>query len=128
MPKQVVSAWSVSRAPRTRGGATAGGSQGWRRPLGATSCFSVRRTGGTVVVTIHGEIGLDDWSGIDAVLWDLIDAQGNLDVVLDLSEVGYLERDAVPLIVDAAHQAHTHGGRLRLADRACRDHWRRPTH
>ena len=83
-----------------------------RRPLGATSCYSVSRTGGTVVVTIQGEIGLDDWADVDAALWDLIDAQGNLDVVLDLSEVGYLEREAVPLIVDAAGQAHSHGGHL----------------
>ncbi|HEX2117768.1 MAG TPA: hypothetical protein VHF91_01175 [Acidimicrobiales bacterium] len=43
---------------------------------------------------------------------------------LDLSDVGFLEREAVPLIVHAARQAHTHGGRLRLADRACRDRGR----
>ena len=76
-----------------------------------------------MVVTIYGEIGFEDWSLIDAVLRDLIDAQGNLDVVLDLCDVLYLEREAVPLIVHAAHQAHSHGGRLRLADRACRDRW-----
>jgi anti-anti-sigma regulatory factor len=74
-----------------------------------------------VVVVVHSEGGFDDWPLIDAVLWDLIDAQGNLDVVLDLCEVERLGRDAVPLIVHAARQAHTHGGRLRLADRACRD-------
>ena len=74
-----------------------------------------------MVVTIRGTIGFEDWGRIDAVLRDLIDAQGNLDVVLDLSDVGFLEREAVPLIVHAARQAHTHGGRLRLADRACRD-------
>jgi anti-anti-sigma factor len=84
----------------------------------------VGRTGGTVVVTIHGEIDSDDWSRISAILRDLIDAQGNLDVVLDLCEVVSLEGDAVPLIVHAARQAHTHGGRLRLADRACRERWR----
>ncbi len=74
-----------------------------------------------MIITIHGEIDFDDWARIDAVLRDLIDDQGNLDVVLDLSEVVYLERDAVPLIVHAARQAHSHGGRLRLADRACRE-------
>ena len=63
----------------------------------------------------------DDWSRIEAILRDLIDAQGNLDVVLDLGEVVSLARDAVPIIVHAARQAHTHGGRLRLADRACHD-------
>ncbi len=75
-------------------------------------------------MTIHGEIDADDWSRISAILRDLIDAQGNLDVVLDLCEVVSLERDAVPLIVHAARQAHTHGGRLRLADRACGERWR----
>ncbi len=77
-----------------------------------------------MIVTIHGEIGSADWSLIDAILLDLIDAQGNLDVVVDLCDVAYLERAAVPLIVHAAHQAHSHGGRLRLADRACRGRWR----
>jgi len=72
-------------------------------------------------VTIHGQIDFDDWAPVNAVLQDLIDAQGNLDVILDLCEVTYLQRDAVPLIVKAARQAHSHGGRLRLADRACRD-------
>ena len=71
------------------------------------------------MVSVRGRIDLEDWFRIDAVLWDLIDAQGNLDIVLDLSEVGYLEHGAVPLIVHAAHQAHAHGGHLRLADRAC---------
>jgi len=74
-----------------------------------------------VIVTMHGEIGPDDWARVNAILRDLIDAQGNLDVVLDLCEIGHLEHDAVPLIVHAARQAHDHGGRLRLADRACRE-------
>ena len=106
------------RAGRTRGDATTGRSE-HSLPLGARAGFSVSRSGGTVVVTIRGEVGADDWSLVDAVLWDLIDAQGNLDVVLDLCEVVHLERTAVPLIVDAARQAHRHGGHLRLADRAC---------
>lgn len=105
----------------TKGASTAAGSELPPHALGPTSRFTIRRTGGTVVVAIHGQISFDDWARIDAVLQDLIDAQGNLDVVLDLCEVAYLQRDAVPLIVNAAHQAHSHGGRLRLADRACRD-------
>lgn len=80
-----------------------------------------------MIVTIHGPVGLDDWSLIEPILRDLIDSQGNLDVVLDLREVVSLERDAVPLIVNAARQAHDHGGRLRLADRACHDHGRGPS-
>lgn len=89
--------------------------------MGQTSCFEVSRTAGTVVVTIHGQIRFDEWTRIGAVLGDLIDDQGNLDVVLDLCGIAHLEREAVPLIVHAARQAHNHGGRLRLADRACRD-------
>ena len=105
----------------SKGGVTAPASEPTPHAGGRTSSFSVGRTGGTVVVTIHGEIDADDWSRISAILRDLIDAQGNLDVVLDLGEVDSLEEDAVPLIVHAARQAHTHGGRLRLADRACRE-------
>jgi len=83
--------------------------------------IGIGRSGGTVVITIHGVSSSEDWKRIDAVLRDIIDAQGNLDVVLDLGEVATLERDAAPLIVYAAQRAHSHGGRLRLADRACRD-------
>ncbi len=90
-----------------------------RQVPGSTSSFTIRRALGTVVVAVNGDI--DDWSFIDGVLTDIIDAQGNLDVVVDLGEVTSLERAAVPLIVHAARQAHSHGGRLRLADRACRD-------
>lgn len=97
-----------------------------RLPLGPTSTFAITRALGTVVVTVHGEINLDDWARMDAVLKDLIDAQGNLDVLLDLSGVVRLEGTAMPLIVGAARKAHTHGGRLRLADRACRDRSRLP--
>ncbi|HEX3622584.1 MAG TPA: hypothetical protein VHT97_09730 [Acidimicrobiales bacterium] len=78
-----------------------------------------------MIVSICGTVDVEAWERINAVLGDLIDAQGNLDVVVDLSEMVCLEEDAVPLIVGAARRAHTHGGRLRLADRACREHWRR---
>jgi anti-anti-sigma regulatory factor len=69
---------------------------------------------GTVVVTVHGEVGMDDWRQVDRILVDLIDDQGNLDVLLDLRGVPRLERAAAPLILEAARQAHAHGGRLRF--------------
>lgn len=89
--------------------------------LGPRSSFTIRRALGTVVVAVHGEIDFEDWSRIDGVLNDIIDAQGNLDVVVDFCEVAYMEPTAMPLIVHAARQARRHGGRLRLADRACRE-------
>ena len=89
-------------------------------PLGSASSFRISRVRGTVVVTVHGKIDFEDWTRLDDLLRDLIDAQGNLDVVLELSEVRGLDPEAVPLIRAAAQQAHSHGGRLRLADRACR--------
>lgn len=73
-------------------------------------------------MTVHGAIDLRAWSRIDRLLTDIIDAQGNLDVLLELGDVVSLERAAMPLIMDAAKQARDHGGRLRLADRACREH------
>jgi len=89
--------------------------------LGPRSSFTISRALGTVVVAVHGTIELEDWSRLDGVLSDIINAQGNLDVVVDFCEVVSLEPAAMPLIVDAARQARSHGGRLRLADRACRD-------
>jgi anti-anti-sigma factor len=108
----------------TRGGLTAAGSEQVRLPQEPASGFGISRAGGTVIVTVHGAIDSAAWERINAVLRDLIDAQGNLDVVVDLSDMVRLDEAAVPLIVHAARQAHTHGGRLRLADRACRGHWR----
>jgi anti-anti-sigma regulatory factor len=90
-----------------------------RRGLEATPCLGISRTGGTVIVTISAGIGFDDWVRVDAALGDLIDAQGNTDIVVDLCEVGSLEPAAVALILHAARRAHDHGGRLRVADRAC---------
>ncbi|MDP8938487.1 MAG: STAS domain-containing protein [Actinomycetota bacterium] len=114
----------ASYAPDGRkGGRTASSFEYSGHPPPPTSSFAIGRAGGTVIVTIQAPIDFDDWAGIDAVLWDLINDQGNLDVVLDLSGVIHLERDAAFLIVHAARQAHGHGGRLRLADRACRDRW-----
>jgi len=89
--------------------------------LGPRPSFTIRRALGTVVVAVRGEIQFEDWSRIDGVLSDLINAQGNLDVVVDFCEVAYLEPAAMPLIVHAARQERGHGGRLRLADRACRE-------
>lgn len=103
------------RAPGCRYRGIAPSNDGPRFSIG------IGRSGGTVVITVHGVAGLEDWERIDAVLRDIIDAQGNLDVLLDLGEVAELESDAAPLIVHAAHRAHSHGGRLRLADRACRE-------
>jgi len=98
-----------------------------RRTVEPTSSFTIRRCLGTVVLSIRGQVELEDWSRINGILTDLIDDQGNLDVVVDLGEVTALERAAVPLIVHCARRAHSHGGRLRLADRACRDRsWLRP--
>jgi len=91
--------------------------------LGPRSSFTIRRALGTVVVAVHGEIDFEDWLRIDGVLNDIIDAQGNLDVVVDFCEVAYMEPTAMPLIVHAARQARSHGGRLRLADRACREYF-----
>jgi anti-anti-sigma factor len=109
---------------RTKGGLTAAGNEGAQGPSEPAAGFGISRAGGTVIVTIRGAIDSDVWERINAVLRDLIDAQGNLDVVVDLSEMVRLDEDAVPLIVGAARQAHSHGGRLRLADTACREHWR----
>ena len=109
-------------SPVTERGTERGTGRGSQVPAEVGCSFSIRRVRGTIVVSVQGAVDLGEWSRIDRLLTDIIDAQGNLDVLLELADVVSLERAAMPLIVDAARQARDHGGRLRLADRACREH------
>lgn len=75
----------------------------------------VGRALGTVVVTLRGEL---DGSGsvyLAALLDDLIDGQGNLDVGIDLRSVGSIDCASVEALAVAAHQLARHGGQMSLA-------------
>ena len=91
--------------------------------------LAVGRAMGTVVVTLHGTIDAAGAAVLRSVLRDLIDEQGNLDVVVDLRRVVIADADADAVFGQAFDWAARHGGRLRLhqrrparrADSAARD-------
>jgi anti-anti-sigma factor len=77
--------------------------------------LAITRALGTVVVTIHGRLDRTASRQLDGVLTDLIDGQGNLDVVADLWDVKAIEGDSLAVFESAVAGARSRGGRLRLA-------------
>lgn len=75
----------------------------------------VGRALGTVVVTLKGELDGSGSSYLAAILDDLIDGQGNLDVGIDLRSVGSIDHASVEALAVAGHQLARHGGQLSLA-------------
>lgn len=76
--------------------------------------FHVAREHGAVVVTVHGDLDLAGASRLGTVLGDLVDDQGNMNVVVDLRDVGEVDMAAAGVFPAAATVARHHGGRLRL--------------
>ena len=80
---------------------------GWRLRVG--------RSFGAVVVTVHGDIDARRASLLDSVLSDLIDGQGNLFVVVDLSDVVMSDLDAVDVLSAARASLEERSGRFVLS-------------
>lgn len=80
---------------------------------GATS-FDISRQQRAVVLAVHGTLDLAAASRIGAVLGDLIEGQGNLNVGVDLREVDQLDPAALGVFSVAAAVARRRGGELRL--------------
>jgi anti-anti-sigma factor len=64
------------------------------------------------VLTLHGR--LDDGAAprLRGVLVDLIDGQGNLDVVVDTMFASSLDGGSIEVLVDASHRMSRRGGTL----------------
>ena len=80
-----------------------------RRPL------SISRALGRVVVTVHGAVATSDALLVRQVLNDLIDGQGNLDVVVDCRFMTAIDRLGVVVLVEAAQTAAARRGRFALS-------------
>src|SRR5687768_9691404 len=63
--------------------------------------LAISRALGTVVVTVHGRLDGTASRQLDGVLTDLIDGQGNLDVVADLWDVKTIEGDSLAVFDSA---------------------------
>lgn len=76
--------------------------------------FAVSRAMGTVVVTCHGAVDDGAATHLGAVLFDLIEAQGNLEVVLDLRDAALVDATDLAPFDTAAGWSLGRGGRLRM--------------
>lgn len=83
------------------------------RPTTASSSprsISVRRAQGRVVVSVHGDLDGERAAILEQVLSDLIDGQGNLDVLVDLRDASLAEPVALDALRGAAEQARRRNG------------------
>ncbi len=78
--------------------------------------FSIgfRRTGGTVVVDVIGELDLHTAPILRERLRDLIEGQGNRCIAVDLSAVGFMDSTAIHVLIQALRLARGRGGELSL--------------
>ncbi len=79
--------------------------------------FSIgfRRTDGTVVVDVAGELDLHTAPVLRARLLDVIEGQGNRFIAVDLAGVGFMDSTAIHVLVQALRLARERGGDLTLA-------------
>ncbi len=74
----------------------------------------VSRANTWVVVTVHGDLVDEAARSLGSVLEDLVDGQGNLTVVVDLANVGMVDRTAARVLWVATESTGRRGGTLRL--------------
>lgn len=80
----------------------------------AAGSVAIGRFGGTIVVTLHGDLDRSRSATLASTLHDLIDGQGNLAVVVDLRDVGRIDVSGVDVLGSAADHIGRRGGELRL--------------
>ena len=86
-----------------------------RNDPGGHSGVVIGRYLGTVVVTVHGGLGVTSVAHLGLVLADLIDGQGNLSVIVDLYDATVTDDECATVFADAAVRARRHGGVITLS-------------
>jgi len=76
----------------------------------------IGRYRGTVVVTVHGDLGPTRAAHLGLILTDLIDGQGNLSLIVDLHDATATDAASVSVFADAAERAGRHGGVITLSE------------
>jgi anti-sigma B factor antagonist len=78
--------------------------------------------GGISVLALAGELTLDDGDLAFGRYADQMIAAGRLQIVLDLSEVTYIDSAGVGMLVAKSKRVAQHGGSIRLARLTARSH------
>jgi anti-sigma B factor antagonist len=74
--------------------------------------LSVRREGSAVVVVVGGELDLDTSPRLRHVLLDLVRAQGNRSIVLDVAELTFIDSSALGVLVTVQRDLAAMDGHL----------------
>lgn len=121
-------AWAVVAAPAARVPIPAGepaataSERPMTAPRGSAHATStawhlvVRRTGSAVVVEVEGDLDSVTSAAVEHVLRDLIEDQGNLEVVVDLHDVGRADAEALAVFLSASRIARQRRAALLLRD------------
>ena len=67
------------------------------------------------MVTLHGLVDGHNSRQLGYILWDLIDQQGNRNLVIDLRDATVGEGADLGVFVTASHATRRQGGRLRIS-------------
>ena len=76
---------------------------------------TVGRALGRVVVTLHGELDTVAAPVLQSSLTDLIEEQGNLDVIIDLAKLEFIDSQGLSVLVAGDRMAKERGGCLTLS-------------
>lgn len=81
-----------------------------------TFSIGFTRDGGTVVVRVAGDLDAATAPLLRGALRDVIEAQGNLYLKLDLTDMAFLDSTGLSVLVEAARRLRESGGDLTLAN------------
>ena len=78
--------------------------------------LSVGRTGGAILVEVEGELASGSSAAMEHLLRDLIEDQGNMEVIIDLRKVTYADAEALTVLLAGARIARQRRAALVLRD------------
>lgn len=84
-------------------------------PDGSGFSLAFSRALGKVVVHVHGALDADTAPALNDRLLDIIDGQGNRQVVLDLRRTTCVDASALRVLADAQERMDGYGGELLLS-------------
>ena len=84
------------------------------RPAASRVSLVIRRRQGTVEITVSGVLDTLGCELLAGALRDLVDGQGNLDVIVDVTDLDRIDGPALEAIAACAHTSALRAGRLRV--------------
>ncbi|HKD96675.1 MAG TPA: STAS domain-containing protein [Micromonosporaceae bacterium] len=75
---------------------------------------STRRAAGEAVVAVTGEIDLASGGQVDREIVEAIDGEGTVSVVVDLSEVRFMDSSGIAVLIRGRRRADEHGVSYRI--------------